>query len=215
MTGTTHFFNRRLHSLLGIIPTGSFLLVHLTINFMATRGPEAFQNAAGFMEKLPFLPVLEWVLIFLPLLYHAIYGIFVALQADYSNIANYGYFRNFMFILQRITGVITLVFIAWHVWETRLQMALGTKELNFKMMTDILTSPLAMTLYIIGVISAIFHFSNGMWSFLVSWGITVGPRAQRISTYVWMTLFVLLSIVAVSALLAFVNPEFVNQVTIG
>lgn len=210
MAVTSHFFNRRLHSLLGIIPTGTFLLVHLTINFMATRGPEAFESAAGFMESLPFLPVLEWVLIFLPLLYHSIYGIFVAFQADYSNIAHYGFFRNVMFMLQRLTGVTTLIFVAWHVWETRAAMALGYKTLSFEMMTDILSNTWGMIFYLVGVVFAIFHFSNGMWSFLVSWGVTIGPRAQRISTYFWMIFFVALSFVAVSALLAFVNPEFIN-----
>jgi len=211
---TNHFINRRLHSLLGIIPTGAFLLVHLTVNFMATRGPEAFGKAVGFMESLPFLPVLEWVLIFLPLLYHAIYGVYIAFQADYSNIAEYGFFRNAMFMLQRFTGVITLIFVVWHVYETRVQKALGG-EINFELMNDILSNPVGMTFYLIGVIAAIFHFTNGMWSFLVSWGVTIGPRAQRISTYFWMVVFILLSIVAVLALLAFVSPEYVSQLTIG
>lgn len=211
---TTHFFNRRLHSLLGIIPTGTFLLVHLTVNFMATRGSAAFNNAAEFMANLPFLPVLELVLIFLPLLYHAIYGVFVVFQADYGNIASYGYFRNVMFMLQRITGLITLIFVGWHVWETRIQKFYGT-DVDFDLMNDILSSNVGMTFYLIGVISAIFHFSNGMWSFLVSWGITIGPRAQRISSYVWMIVFVALSIVAVLALFAFVNPNNITQATLG
>ncbi len=209
---TSHFFNRRLHSLLGIIPVGAFLLVHLTVNYMATRGPESFNSAAHFMESLPYLAVLEWVLIFLPLLYHAIYGLYVAFQADYGNVTNYGYFRNFMFMLQRITGVITLIFLGWHIWETRVQMAFG-EELNFEMMTNILSNTGMMIFYIVGVVSAIFHFSNGMWSFLVSWGITIGPRSQRLSSYFWMLVFVLVSIIAVSALFAFVNPEYI--VTIG
>ena len=51
-----------------------------------------------------------------------------------------------------------------------------------------------LAFYIIGVVAASFHLANGMWSFCVSWGITVGPKAQRISTYVWMILFVILSI---------------------
>ncbi|MFV9511113.1 succinate dehydrogenase cytochrome b558 subunit [Tepidibacillus sp. LV47] len=207
---TSHFFNRRLHSLLGVIPVGVFLLIHLTVNYMATRGPESFNNAAGFMESLPFLPVLEWVLIFLPLLYHAIYGLYIAFQAKH-NVGNFSYVRNIMFMLQRYTGIITLIFVGWHVWETRAQMALGTKELNFNMMADILQNNWMMAFYIVGVISAIFHFSNGMWSFLVSWGVTIGPRSQRISTYVWMTVFVLVSIVAISSLFSFTNAEYIKE----
>lgn len=210
---STHYFNRRLHSLLGIIPVGVFLLIHLTVNYMATKGPESFNEAAGFMGSLPYLHVLEWVIIFLPLLYHGIYGLYVAFQAKH-NVGNYGYFRNWMFMLQRYTGIITLIFVAWHVWETRVQKAFG-QEINFEMMSNILQNNFMMAFYLVGVISAIFHFANGMWSFLISWGITIGPRSQRISSYVWMGVFVLVSIIAVSALFAFVNPENVSQLTIG
>ncbi|WP_399167980.1 succinate dehydrogenase cytochrome b558 subunit [Tepidibacillus sp. HK-1] len=213
MMATTHYFNRKLHSLLGIIPVGVFLLIHLTVNYQATKGPEAFNSAAGFMESLPYLAVLEWVLIFLPLLYHAIYGLYVAFQAKH-NVNNYGYFRNVMFFLQRMTGIVTLIFVGWHVWETRVQMALGA-ELNYELMANILKNNWAFVFYLVGVISAVFHFANGMWSFLVSWGITIGPRAQRISSYVWMVVFVAVSIIAVSALFAFVNPVYVEQVNLG
>ena len=198
---TSHFFNRRLHSLLGIIPVGVFLLIHLTVNYMATRGPEAFNEAAGFMASLPYLYVLEFAVIFLPLLYHAVYGLYVAFQAK-NNVGNYSYFRNVMFMIQRYTGIITLVFVGWHVWETRAQKFFG-EEVNLDMMSNILSNNFSMIFYIVGVVAAIFHFSNGMWSFLVSWGITIGPRAQRLSSIVWMVVFVLVSIVAISALFAF------------
>ena len=58
--------------------------------------------------------------------------------------------------------------------------------------------------YIIWIVSAVFHFANGLWSFCVSWGITVTPRSQQISTYVTMGIFVVLSIIGVRAILAFV-----------
>ncbi len=202
VAGNREFFNRRLHSLVGVIPVGLFLCVHLTVNHLATRGASSFNKGVGFMESLPFLPVLEIVFIFLPLLYHAIYGLYIAFTAKPNN-GRLGYFRNWMFLLQRITGVITLIFVAWHVWETRIAYALGT-PLNFEMMVNILSNPVMFWFYIIGVVSAIFHFTNGLWSFAVSWGLTITPRSQRISTYVTMVLFVLLSIVGVQALVAFI-----------
>jgi succinate dehydrogenase / fumarate reductase cytochrome b subunit len=72
------------------------------------------------------------------------------------------------------------------------------------MMADILSSPFMLTFYLIGVISTIFHFANGLWSFLVSCGITVSPRSQVISTYFTIGVFVVLTIVGVRAILAFV-----------
>ncbi|MCM3704493.1 MULTISPECIES: succinate dehydrogenase cytochrome b558 subunit [Cytobacillus] len=202
MAGNREFFNRRLHSLLGVIPVGLFLMQHLVVNHFATGGEESFNNAAHFMESLPFRIFLETFVIYLPLLFHAIYGLYIAFTAK-NNTSKYGYFRNWMFMLQRVSGVITLVFVAWHVWETRVQAAFGA-EVNFQMMENILSNPFMFWFYIFGVISAIFHFANGLWSFLVSWGFTVSPRSQVISTYVTIGIFIALSIVGVRALTAFI-----------
>ncbi|PMC37107.1 succinate dehydrogenase [Bacillus sp. UMB0899] len=202
MAGNREFINRRLHSLLGVIPVGIFLIQHLIVNHFATRGAEAFNQAAHFMEMLPFRYVLEIVIIFLPILYHAIYGVYIAFTAK-NNVSNYGYLRNWLFMLQRVTGIITFIFIAWHVWETRIAAALGA-EVNYDMMASILSSPFMLVFYLVGVISTVFHFANGLWSFAVSWGITVTPRSQVISTYVTLAIFLALSFVGVRAIFAFV-----------
>ncbi|MCZ0754808.1 succinate dehydrogenase cytochrome b558 subunit [Anoxybacillus sp. J5B_2022] len=201
MAGNREFFYRRLHSLLGVIPVGIFLTQHLVVNYFATRGPEAFNRAASFMVNLPFRYFLEIFIIFLPLLFHAIYGLYIAFTAQ-NNVSRYGYFRNWMFMLQRLTGVITLIFVTWHVWETRVRAALGV-EVNYDMMANIVDNPFMLGFYIVGIVSTVFHFANGLWSFCVSWGLTVTPRSQQIFTYVTMAIFVALSIVGIRAILAF------------
>ena len=208
MKGREYTF-RKWHSLMGVIPVGVFLTRHLIVNNFATRGAEAFNKAAGFMELLPFRYALEIFIIFLPILYHAIYGLYIAFTAK-NNAVSYGYFRNWMFVFQRISGIVTLIFISWHVWETRIQAALG-KEVNYDMMADILNNPAMFAFYLVGVVSTIFHFANGLWTFCISWGITVSPRSQRISTYVTLAIFLGLSYVGVSALLAFIDPQLANQ----
>ncbi|HHK5535228.1 succinate dehydrogenase [Bacillus anthracis] len=208
MKGREYTF-RKWHSLMGVIPVGFFLIQHLVVNNFATRGAEAFNKAAGFMELLPFRYALEIFIIFLPILYHAIYGLYIAFTAK-NNAVSYGYFRNWMFVFQRISGIVTLIFISWHVWETRIQAALG-KEVNYDMMADILNNPAMFAFYLVGVVSTIFHFANGLWTFCISWGITVSPRSQRISTYVTLAIFLGLSYVGVSALLAFIDPQLANQ----
>ncbi|MBJ8020014.1 succinate dehydrogenase cytochrome B558 [Bacillus cereus] len=208
MKGREYTF-RKWHSLMGVIPVGVFLTQHLIVNNFATRGAEAFNKAAGFMELLPFRYALEIFIIFLPILYHAIYGLYIAFTAK-NNAVSYGYFRNWMFVFQRISGIVTLIFISWHVWETRIQAMLG-KEVNYDMMADILNNPAMFAFYLVGVVSTIFHFANGLWTFCISWGIAVSPRSQRISTYVTLAIFLGLSYVGVSALLAFIDPQLANQ----
>ncbi len=200
--GSREFFWRRLHSLLGVIPVGVFLTLHLTVNHFATRGEEAYNAATKFMGSLPFLLFLEFTIIYIPLVIHAIYGVYIAFTAK-NNIQRYGTFRNWMFVLQRITGVILIIFIAWHVWETRIAKALGA-EVNFDMMANIVDNPAMLVFYIVGIVCATFHLSNGLWSFFVSWGITQSTHSQKVVTWITMAFFVILSIIGVSAILAFV-----------
>ncbi|WP_260285352.1 succinate dehydrogenase cytochrome b558 subunit [Peribacillus aracenensis] len=202
MAKNREFGNRRLHSLLGVIPIGLFLIFHLSVNFMATKGEETFNGAVHLIEYTPVKLLVEWVVIYLPILFHAVYGIYIAFTAK-NNLGRFGFFRNWMFMLQRLTGIITLIFLVWHIWETRVQAALGA-TVDFDMMAEIFSNPFMIGFYIVGIISAIFHFANGLWSFAVSWGLTVSPRSQRIMTYFTLIVFVLLSYIGVSAIFAFV-----------
>ncbi len=204
------YFHRKLHSLLGVIPLGFFLVEHLITNYAAHQGgATGFYEAVEKLHKLPLVLFLEIFFIWLPLLYHGVYGLYVAFQSN-SNVNNYGYFRNLMFTLQRVTGVVTLVFVAWHFWDTRVQIALGNidqMEVG-RQIHEAVNNPILYTVYIIGIVSSVFHFCNGMWSFLVSWGITVGPRAQRFSSYFWLFLFVVMTILFIMSLNAFASHEF-------
>ena len=113
----------------------------------------------------------------------------------------------------RVTGVLTLVFIVWHTWETRVQVALGNTAITDLgvLMREIFSNPLYFTLYVIGILAATFHLCNGMWSFLVSWGITIGPRAQRISSYVWTVAFFVISAIAIGSMFGFTDPDFFTK----
>lgn len=204
------FYSRKLHSLLGVIPLGFFLLEHMITNFSAVEGgSQGFKDAVAFLNSLPLVLVLEIFGIWLPLLYHGVYGLYIAFQAKPNN-GRFPTERNLRYLLQRITGVIAFVFVIWHVVETRVQVALGnvTHEELGGVMHDIVSNPFFFVLYLIGVVSAAFHFTNGLWSFLVSWGVTVGPRAQRVSSNICMGLFVIVAVMFVWSLIAFRGTEF-------
>ena len=204
MSKDREFLWRRLHSLLGVIPVGLFLMFHLSMNFTAVGGEQAYNDAVGKMELIPhsLLLVMEWVIIYIPLLFHAFYGVFIAFTAS-PNTGRFSTYRNWMFSLQRFTGVFLVIFIAWHIFQTRIQKALGA-DVEFNMIADIVANPFMLGFYIVGILSATFHLSNGLWAFLVSWGITQSPQSQKIATYVTNILFVILSVVGVAAILAFV-----------
>ncbi|GEK33391.1 succinate dehydrogenase cytochrome b558 subunit [Kurthia sibirica] len=202
MSKDREFYLRRLHSFLGLIPVGLFLIVHLLVNYSATNGEAAFNKAAGLMESIPFLPIVEWVVIYIPLMFHAFYGVYIAFTAK-PNLKRFGTTRNWFFMLQRLTGIILVIFIAWHIFQTRFQKTLHGTELDYNLMADVVSTPWMLAFYIVGIISATFHLSNGIWSFLISWGLIQSPKSQKVTTYITMIIFVLLSVVGVMAILAF------------
>src|SRR5699024_5458213 len=155
---------KRLHSLLGVVPIGIFVIQHLIVNHSAVYGEESFNKAAGFMENLPFVIVLEIFVIYLPILFHAVLGIYIVL-AKRNNVRRYGLFRNWMFFLQRISGIITLIFIAWHIWQTKIQSAFFNVELNYQLMEDALTHPFSFRLYAISILAVCCRYAYGPRSF--------------------------------------------------
>jgi succinate dehydrogenase / fumarate reductase cytochrome b subunit len=71
------FLIRRLHSLSGIIPVGAYMVVHLLTNSTINDSALAFQKNVYAIHSLPLLPLVEWVFIFIPLLFHGIFGVVI------------------------------------------------------------------------------------------------------------------------------------------
>ena len=64
---------------------------------------------------------------------------------------------------------------------------------TFSQVAKIFADPVVLGLHALGLACAIFHLTNGLWTFLITWGITAGPRAQKVSQYVAWALFALLN----------------------
>ncbi|MBB6732519.1 succinate dehydrogenase cytochrome b558 subunit [Cohnella zeiphila] len=211
MSGNS-YYSRKLHSLLGVIPLGLFFIEHALTNYSAFEGgPEKFQKSVHGLHDLPLIFFLELILIWLPILYHGVYGLYLAFTSN-LNTSRFSYGRNWAFAFQRISGVITFIFVIWHLWQIRVQVALGQltiDEFGAKM-HEIMNNPAFFVLYLIGVLAATFHFSNGLWAFLVSWGITVGPRAQRVSSRVCMVIFVIMAVLFILSMAAFRGDDFAS-----
>jgi succinate dehydrogenase / fumarate reductase cytochrome b subunit len=195
----------KLHSLSGIVPLGIFLVQHLTLNSFALASPQHFNAVIDFFnKKMPshILFVLEWGLIFLPLLFHGLYGLVITAHGQ-VNVGRYSYWRNWMYLWQRISGVILIVFIAVHVWGTTISHRLFGANIYYDGMVEYFRNPLLVAFYLVGITSATFHLSNGIWNFCIRWGITVSERAQQACAKVCAVIFVLLTALGWAALFAF------------
>jgi succinate dehydrogenase/fumarate reductase cytochrome b subunit (b558 family) len=184
MRGRRHFVLRRLHSLSGVVPVGVFLVTHLWTNARALYGRDSFNHAVGEIQSMPFLAWVEVFAIFLPLLFHAGYGVVIAAQGS-ANVTRYGYTRNWMYVLQRVTGLVAFAFIALHLWQYRVQKALGAMAWQefYGDLGRTLGGPAMFAVYLVGITASVFHFANGLWLFGNTWGVTLSPRAMRRSAF--------------------------------
>ena len=196
-----HFWLRRLHSLSGIIPVGGFIIFHFYENGAIFYGTNAYDTMAAESRGIRYLTLVEIGVIFLPLLYHALYGLLIATYAR-DNTVRYNYGRNNMFMWQRVTGIITLLFILYHVWAFRIS-AFWTQPADAGTIAASFSQIPIFVFYIIGIVAASFHLGNGIWTFLITWGITVGQRAQRISQIFTTAFSVIFSLVGIGIAVAF------------
>ncbi len=196
-----NFWLHRLHSLSGIVPIGGFVAFHLYENYAALRGAEHYNEVAHTLQVMPFALALEIAVIMVPIFFHGIYGLFITATAS-PNARTYR--RNWMYNLQRVTGVILFAYILFHLWTTRFVNVAHHEDVNlFATMQGIVHNPWLLAFSILGILSATFHLANGIWSFCIVWGIAVSPRAQRLVEYVSLAVFVVLSLIGVRAILAF------------
>jgi succinate dehydrogenase cytochrome b subunit len=207
------FVLRKLHQLSGIVPLGFFLLEHFYTNSKALNGAASFNDSVKDLQSIPYILFVEIGGIFIPLIYHAVYGLVITVEARPNNLA-YPYPRNWFYLIQRITGVVLFFFITFHVLNFRFGMIPGLNTISVAhrpdLAFDIVSREFRMVpifiVYMIGIASTVWHLANGLWLFLVDWGIAVGERAQRVTGYACIGFGIVLLLVGINAAVAFIRP---------
>lgn len=228
-TGEASFFVkhefaiRRLHSLTGIVPLGLYMVVHLTTNASLLNGPETFQRAV-FMIHSPgkLLPLIEWGLIFLPLIFHAGLGIWIA-KTGKSNSGQYRFVNNKRYTWQRWTGFIGLVYLFLHImhlhggfhaeWWIQSINKIGFGLFHPYNAGSSLVNAMDWgygvvwpVIYLVGVLALVYHFINGLWTAGITWGLWISPKAQARATKVCVALGAVLTVISLSAWAAATFP---------
>jgi succinate dehydrogenase / fumarate reductase, cytochrome b subunit len=185
----TSFLLRRLHSLSGIVPIGLFLLEHFISNVEAFKGSDAYGAQVKFLNSLPFVVGLELFGIWIPILYHGFYGVYIWWRGE-TNVGDYPWQGNWLYTSQRWTGIIALVYMAQHTYYLRFTgVHLPTHPMQaFAKVQGEFAHPWMIAFYAVGIIAASWHFSYGLWLFAAKWGITTGEKARRRFGYVCLLL---------------------------
>lgn len=183
-----YFWLRRLHSLLGIVPIGAFVLEHFFSNSYAFQGAGAYNEMVQNLQTIPMVLLIEVGFIGLPIFFHIVLGLVIMVTGS-SNVTSYGHYRNWMYFFQRVSGFLGVIYIGYHVWTTRIWAAMNDTVFTFADMQQLLTQTWEKWFYIIGIISISFHFANGLATSAITWGITVSPRSQKIATLASWVMF--------------------------
>ena len=216
--GRHEFLTRRLHSLTGLMPIGGYLVFHLATNASVIDGLPTYQRRADQIHVIgpTTLLVLEWTLIFIPILFHGLIGMIIVTRGK-RNLRSCPYVENWRYTLQRATGVIAFAFILWHVfqmrgwfhfpwWVENVTRPLGGGRFDPKNVATapavIQASAAVFALYAVGVLASVYHFANGLWTMGITWGIWSSPRAQRWASVPCAGLGVALAVIGLGALLA-------------
>lgn len=210
------FLIRRLHSLSGLIPVGAYMVVHLLVNASIFGNPIVFQRNVYQIHSLEgALVFVEWAFIFIPILFHAIFGVII-IRGGLPNTGSYPYAANYRYVLQRATGIIAFIFIMWHVfhthgwfhfdaWMENVAEPLGGAQFKpynaASSLAVAMQSPVVKILYAIGVLSCVFHLANGIWTMGITWGLWVSPKAQKRAHWISATLGIGLAAVSMVAMM--------------
>jgi len=200
------FLLRRLHSLSGIVPVGLFLIEHFISNAFATRGPSAYAKQVELLSSFPFVVALELFGIWLPILYHALYGFYIWYRGE-SNIGAYPWAGNWLYTSQRWTGAVAFVYMLWHTWHLRFTGVhiLAHPGAAFGKVQGEFQHPWAVAFYALGILCASWHFSYGLWLFAAKWGIVTGSTAQRRLGYVVIAIGLVFVGVGAATMYSFLN----------
>jgi succinate dehydrogenase / fumarate reductase cytochrome b subunit len=174
----------RIHSITGVLPVGYYMVQHLALNTFSIASPEKFNAVIEFFEGMPkhFLLAMEIAMIWVPLAFHAVYGLLIISRAENNYFTTkYKWSQNRMFFLQLLSGVAIFFFLIYHVISTTvLKYLSGSAEgIKYDAWAAKLHNPLLLLIYMVGILSASYHLGYGLWNFCIRWGITVTEAAQQ------------------------------------
>jgi succinate dehydrogenase / fumarate reductase cytochrome b subunit len=190
---------RKLHSLSGLLPVGAFLAEHFWSNSAVLVSPGKYNAVSQELQTIPFRPLVELAVIVLPILFHGGYGVYIWLRGR-SNVSQYPWVGNWMYTLQRYTGLVVFVFIGWHFYTERL----ATKGLsNYDTVYADLQKPWYLAFFAVGILCSSFHLGVGLWNFLCKWGLAATARAQRAAGQAGALVGITFSVVGILILIGF------------
>ena len=170
----TSYLLDKLQSLSGVIPIGAFLAEHFWSNSYALVSVGKYNDVSRELQQIPWRIIVETCVLFIPILFHGLYGIYIWWTGK-SNAIGHPWMANWLYVLQRWTGIIAFVFIGWHLYTERF---MGHGVTSYADVQRSLTNPWTLTFYIVGITCASFPSGQRAVEFRLQVG-NCGERIRR------------------------------------
>ena len=200
-TSLRHFWTKKLFSFFGIVPLALYTVWHLCNNIYAVRGPAAFDARLLEATRSPLYQPAIWLFVYLPFVFHAAVGLAVTWKGS-PNVTRIPTFRNWKFILQRVSAIGVLLFVPAHIYKTKIEPWREGFSIDFAHMHAGMLEPVTFAVYVLGMLGVSFHLANGLWLAGITWGVFTGPNGQRRGEWLSILFGIVLLLLSFGAIFA-------------
>jgi succinate dehydrogenase / fumarate reductase cytochrome b subunit len=186
------------------------------VNATIAQYGQVFQVQVDKIHSLPFLAAVEWTLIYLPILYHTVYGIWITVTGQ-PNVNRYPYTKNVFYTLQRISAIVIVMFMFFHVFSLKMgwfgsRLTFDPHNAAYSVHQHMTANPIIpFLIYPLGILASCYHLANGFWTAAITWGLTISKGAQKRWGYACAGLFVITFIFGMTALVASLNSRLAEN----
>lgn len=187
---TSYFWLKRAHTLTGAM-LGAVLLWYLALGTVAAANPTMFNGLVAALGGFPLTTPFEIVVVAVPITLHALMGLVIIYRSS-ANVTSYGYYYNWMYLLRRLTGFMSLIFVAIAAWYMRIVPAASGGSISYQYVHALLGVSWIKVVCTIGLVALVFYIANGTANALMTWGVLQTKRSRHVAMIVsWIAMITL------------------------
>lgn len=197
----------------------SFLVIHVSINFISVFSEDAFNQASHFMGTNPVIQFVMQPVLMFGVFFHLIMGIYLELQNNQARQIKYAYnkpsansswmSRNMIF-----TGAVVMAFLGLHLYDFWLHEInvkyINVEEVNitryYHETVEKFQDPIRVLIYVLAFISLALHLLHGFQSAFQSVGFRHNKYTPIIKTVGNVFAIVVPAIFTFIAIYHYLNP---------
>jgi succinate dehydrogenase/fumarate reductase cytochrome b subunit len=194
----------KLHTVLGAVVLGAFLVGHLLVSAETLRGRDAYLQVASAQRDRPGMAHAESLAVAVMVVFYVVFGVIRWARSPRGVVptTSFAYWAR---VLQRCASVGALLFVCAHTWQLTVQWFRGVLPWqSFYSALDVsLNAPTTFAGYVLGITACVYYYAYTLWTTGNVWSVTVTPRAMRRSAWMCGLFGIVLWVLGINTVLHF------------